>query len=338
MKLPVAAPLLVIFALLVVLMALASCDGVHDASVAGNLVPPTVDEDPTIPAVEFAGSRFHFQSLGAPGNPTIILLHGGPGSDSREMLRLTERQDGYALTDDYQVVIWDQRGTGLSRRHGCGVYTIDRAEADLDALVDLVSPGRPVILVGHSWGGMYATLYINHHPDKVAAAALMEAGPLNGAMFDSIAPDLYDLDVFSKWLNDDVWSTRFLTPDDHARADFALMIGMRDGQPKFHLQEDHDPAPVWRLGAVTHHCLMAAGMKDGKPAYDFSDHLAAFTKPVLFVASELNEVIGVAFQERQRAFYPSTTLVTIAGSGHDFPWTHPAETLAAIHAYLGTVN
>ena len=337
MKLPVAAPLLVIFALMVVLMALASCDGLYDASVAGNLVPPTVDEDPAVPAVDLVGTRFHLESFGDPGNPTILMLHGGPGNDSREMLRLNERQDGYALSDEYHVVLWDQRGMGLSRRHDCAVYTDDRMEADLDAVIDLVSPGRPVILVGHSWGGMYATLYINHHPDKVAGAALLEPGPLSGALFQSIAADLYDLDVFSEWLNDDVWSSRFLTPDDHARADFALMIAMRDAQPKFHLQVD-DPAPVWRLGAIAHHCVMAAGMKGGKPAYDFTDHLAAFTKPVLFVGSELNEVTGAAFHARQRAVYPSSTLVTITGSGHDFQWTHAAETLAAIHAYLGTVS
>ena len=107
-------------------------------------------------------------------------------------------------------------------------------DADLDALVDHVSPGRPVILIGHSWGGMYATLYINRHPEKVAGAVLMEPGPLNGAMFDAIIGDLYDLDVFSEWLNDDVWDGQFLTPDDHARADYHRMLGMRDSQPKFH--------------------------------------------------------------------------------------------------------
>jgi pimeloyl-ACP methyl ester carboxylesterase len=59
---------------------------------------------------------------------------------------------------------------------------------------------------------------------------------------------------------------------------------------------------------------------------------------VLFIASALNEVIGVAFQERQRQFFPAADLVTIANAGHDMQWTHPAETLAAIRAYLGTVQ
>jgi len=320
--------------------ALAACDGINDPSEAGNLVPKTVDEDATIPSLALAGTVFHYETFGDPTKPAVIFLHGGPGGDGRDMRRLLDRLGGYALTDDYFVVTWDQRGSGLSRRHDCDVYTLDRMDGDLDALIDHVSPGRPVILIGHSWGGMYATLYINRHPEKVAGAVVMEPGPLNTQMFDAIIKDLYDLDVFSEWLNDDVWDTQFLTPDDHARADYHRMLGVRDSQPKFH-QSAVDPAPYWRLGAVANHCVMAAGMKDGKAAYDFTDHLSPYSQRVLFIASALNEVLGTAFQERQRQYYPASDLVTIANAGHDMQWTHAAETLAAIHSYLyslGTVQ
>jgi pimeloyl-ACP methyl ester carboxylesterase len=166
---------------------------------------------------------------------------------------------------------------------------------------------------------MYATLYINQHPDKVAGAVLMEHGPLNGQMYDAIIGDLYDLD------------------DDHARADYHRLLGMRDSQPKFH-QSQQDPAPVWRLGAVASRCLTKSGLKDGKGAYDFTDHLSAFSKPVLFIASAWNEVIGVTFQERQRKFFRVADLVTIPDSGHDMQWVQPAATLAAIHTYLQRVK
>ena len=324
------------FALLLMTAGLAACDGIHDPSLAGNLVPRTVDEDPTLPSIALAGTVFHTEAFGDPGKPVVIMLHGGPGGSYRDMLRLNDRHDGYALTDDHHVIFWDQRGSGLSRRHDCGAYNLEQTDADLVALVEHVSPGRPVILIGHSWGGMYASLYINRHPDKVAGAVLMEPGPLNGAMFDSIIKDLYDLDPFSEWLNDDVWDGQFLTADDHARADYHRMLGVRDSQPKYH-QDETDPALSWRLGAVANSCLIDSATKDGKANYDFTDHLAAYTKPVLFVASAKNEVIGVAFQERQKQFFPTAELVTIPDSGHDMQWTHPAESLAAIRGYLSTV-
>lgn len=323
-----------VFRMATVAASLAACDGINDPSQAGNLVPKTVDEDPAIPALALAGTVFHYETFGDPSKPAIIFLHGGPGRDYRSLMRLLDRHDGYALTDDHFVAMWDQRGSGLSRRHDCGLYeNLDRTDADLDALVDHVSPGRPVTLIGHSWGAMYATLYINRHPAKVAAAVLMEPGPLNSHLSDAIMKDLYDLDFFSEWLNDDVWDDQFLTPDDHARADYHRMLGMRDGQPKFHLGTV-DPEPVWRLGAIANKCVQKAG----KAAYDFTDHLADYTTRVLFIASAENEVTGVAFQERQRQLYPAADLVTIADAGHDMQWTHPAETLAAIHAYLSAVG
>ena len=323
-------------ALLTVTAGLAACE-IHDPSQAGNLVPRTVDEDATLPSLALAGTVFHYQTYGDPTKPAIVFLHGGPGGDHRDQLRFRDRYDGYALADDYFLVFWDQRGSVLSRRHDCGAYSLERMDADLDALVDHVSPGRPVIIIGHSWGGMYATLYINRHPEKVAGAVLIEPGPLNGRMFDAIVGELYDLDVFSEWLNDDVWDSQFLTPDDHARADYHRMLGMRDGQPKYHQSKDN-PAPVWRQGAIASRCLINSGLKDGKAVYDFTDHLAAYAKRVLFIASAKNEVIGVAFQEQQRRFFPAADLLTIPDSGHDVPWTHTAETLAAIHPYLQTLQ
>jgi proline iminopeptidase len=311
---------------------MAACE-VYDPSHPGNLVPRTVDEDPSLPSLALAGTVFHAETFGDPNKPVIVFLHRGPGGDFRNQLLLKDRYDGYALTDDYFVVFWDQRGTGLSRRHDCELFGNDQMDADLDALVDHFSPGRPVFLVGHSWGGMYASLYINRHPEKVAGAVLIEPGPLNGEMFDSVIDELYDIDVFSEWLNDDVWDSKFLTPDDHARADYHRMLGVRNSQPKFH----HDwtnPSPAWRQGAIASRCLLRAAMKDGKGAYSFTDHLAAYPTRVLFVASANNEVIGVAFQERQRQFFPAADLVTIPDSGHDLPWTHPTQIQAAIVAYL----
>jgi proline iminopeptidase len=317
---------------------LAACDGIHDASASGNLVPRTVDEDPALPALTFAGSKFHVETLGDPSKPVLVYLHGGPGGDYRDFLRVTQRHDGYALSDDHFVVLWDQRGAGLSRRHDCALQTGDRLDADLDQLVDMFSPGRPVTLVGYSWGGMYAAEYINRHPGKVAGAVLIEPGPLNGPLFDSIAGQIIQLDVFSEYLNDVVWDAQFLTPDDHARADFALLVGMRDSQPRYHQDNAVDPAPVWRLGAVANKCLQESAIKDGKATYDFTNHLDAFKTRVLFIASGRNEVIGAAFQEKQRQYFPAADLVVIPGVGHDLTWTRPAETLAAIHAYLGTVQ
>ena len=74
---------------------------------------------------------------------------------------------GYALNQDcwhYQrrdlggigrLVFWDQRGHGRSGRSGPEHVSVDQLGADLYAVLAAVAPGAgPVVLVGHSMGGM----------------------------------------------------------------------------------------------------------------------------------------------------------------------------------------
>lgn len=300
----------------------------------GNLVPPTVEDDPNLPSDGFNGTRFHLETFGDPKNPAIVFLHGGPGGDYRSMLTLGEQHDGQSLADRYYLIYWDQRGSGLSKRHGKDVLTIDMYLRDLDALISRYSPDRPVYLVGISWGGMYATNYINTHPDRVAGAVLIEPGPMDGATMERLKDDIIDTDLSSEWLNDFVWNSQFFTPDDHARMDYERMIGLRESQPKSHTSKEN-PAPGWRQGAAASRYLMEDGQDDdGKFNYDFTRNLAAFTTPVLFVTGSLSEVLGEPLQRDQVHHFPAASLVVVPGAGHDVAWVKTSEVLTHIRAYL----
>ena len=313
----------------------AACDTMEPGE-PGNLVPRTVMEDPSLPAIEMNGSRFHAQTFGNPANPVIVMLHGGPGGDYRGMLPLAARYNGYSLTDEYFIVYWDQRGSGLSQRHDKEVLTRQMYENDLKALIDRYSPTRPVYLVGVSWGGMYATMFINDHPQRVAGAVLVEPGPLDGATMDRLEDDIVTFDIRSEWLNDWAWSTQFFTPDDHARMDYQRMLGARDAQPKFGLQND-PPEPSWRQGAAVNRYLTEDVQDDnGNWVYDFTNKLSAFTTPVLFIAGALSEVLGESLQKEQIKRYPSASLTVVNGAGHDVAWFKAAETVSLIRNYLNT--
>jgi proline iminopeptidase len=316
------------------LAVLAGCSGLLDPEEPGNLVPATVDEDPSLPAVELAGTRLHLETRGDPSGPAIVFLHGGPGGDHRSQLVLAGTYDGYSLGDDHLLVFWDQRGAGLSRRHGKESLTIERYLADLEELVDRFSPGEPVLLIGESWGGMYATEFINRHPERVRGAVLLEPGPLSHVFFDMIKDDLHDMDLGSEWLNDWVWSQEILSPDDHARMDYQRCLGIRDSQPRFHQQKD-PASPFWRLGAAANRYIEEDGQDDdGNAVYDFTTGLQAYDTEVLLLASGLNEIIGRDFQARQAAVYPNARLEIVEGCGHDFAWVKPAETVGLIRQYI----
>lgn len=86
---------------------------------------------------------------GDPDRPTVVAVHGYPDDHTV--------WDGVVaeLADRYQVVTYDVRGAGTSdapaERAG---YLMDQLAADLAAVVDDVSPQRPVHLLAHDWGAI----------------------------------------------------------------------------------------------------------------------------------------------------------------------------------------
>jgi pimeloyl-ACP methyl ester carboxylesterase len=109
---------------------------------------------------------------GAPSPPlTIIFCHGYTlNQDCWHFQRAALRQ--------HRLVFWDQRDHGRSGRSEAGVASIDRLGADLDLIIKAAAPGDgPVILVGHSMGGMTIMALAGQHPElfgtKVTGVALI---------------------------------------------------------------------------------------------------------------------------------------------------------------------
>jgi pimeloyl-ACP methyl ester carboxylesterase len=85
------------------------------------------------------------------------------------------------LADIGTLVFWDQRGHGRSGRGMPERATIDQLGADLLAVIDATAPDGPIVLVGHSMGGMTIMALADAHPelfgDRVVGAALISTSP-----------------------------------------------------------------------------------------------------------------------------------------------------------------
>jgi proline iminopeptidase len=317
-------------------VALTACETMT-MSEPGNLVPRTVMEDSSLPAITINGTRLHAEFRGDSTKPLMVVLHGGPGADYRSLLPLAERVNGYSLADHYHILFWDQRGAGLSQRHEKEVLTIDQYDADLLAIVDRHAPGGQVTLLGQSWGGMYGTSFINRHPTRVKEAIFIESGPLRGTTYERIKGDLFDLNLLREWLNDFAWSAQFFSADDHVRLDYQFTIGAWDHQPRNNARRGPGAEVSWRTGAKAARYLQENGQDDqGRFNYDFTTNLQAFTGRVLLIAGGRSEVLGVPLQEEQRPLYRNAVLKVVAGGGHDVHWTHTAEVMEQIRLFLGT--
>lgn len=86
-----------------------------------------------------------------------------------------------AFREGLRLVFWDQRSHGRSERsrsHLAGLPTgIDQLGGDLRAVLDAVAPTGPLVLVGHSMGGMTVMALADQYPElfaeRVAAVALI---------------------------------------------------------------------------------------------------------------------------------------------------------------------
>jgi pimeloyl-ACP methyl ester carboxylesterase len=138
----------------------------------GYYVPKTVTQDYSLPQVRVNGHRLHLVAYGDSVLPCVIVLHDGPGADSRELQALAH------LRDSFRVVLFDQWGTGLSERAlaladslepttPCP-YTVQTLLNDLHVLVGrYATPTHKPWLLGKGLGGVLALAYAQSHPEAL---------------------------------------------------------------------------------------------------------------------------------------------------------------------------
>ncbi len=104
----------------------------------------------------------------APGQPqrTFIFLHGFGGQAEQWHYQLQD----FSLEN--RVIALDMRGHGLSDAPSSG-YDMDQAIADIETALVLLKVKGKFILVGHSFGGAWATEYAIKHPDRVERLVLI---------------------------------------------------------------------------------------------------------------------------------------------------------------------
>lgn len=307
--------------------------GCLDPNEPGNLVPKTVDEDPSLPRIEVNGTLLHGETIGPASAPTVVVLHGGPGCDYRSLLPLQA-----LAADGYKVVFWDHRGAGLSRRHDREVYSYQRLLEDLRVLVDKTTTGQPFVFIGHSWGAMYATWFINEYGDyggRLRGAVLTEPGAFTKRQLDAfIDRQMATFALTGEQLNDAVWMEQFLSPGDHERADYMAALISMAGPPNEH-RDPTKKSPMWRSGAVAMSAI--AALAHDEP-FDWTTHLKAFRPKVLFLRGDLNDAAPLAHQQELAASYADADVVTISGVGHDVVWERSDEYLAQTRRYFSAIG
>ena len=108
--------------------------------------------------------HIHSDEAGDEQQPLIALVHGAMDR-SAGLLKLSRRLD-----HEYRVLRYDRRGYGRSNPHP-GPFTMPHQVDDLLSLVG----ERPVVIVGHSYGGHVALATAARRPDLVRGVVVYES-------------------------------------------------------------------------------------------------------------------------------------------------------------------
>lgn len=107
----------------------------------------------------------HLQCQGT-GSPTVVML-AGQGDNTSTWRELRTR-----LGPNVRTCAWDYPGTGTST--GAPMMTAQRAATALEATLRAADIPSPVVIVGHSIGGLTTRLFVGQHPDEVSGVVLFD--------------------------------------------------------------------------------------------------------------------------------------------------------------------
>lgn len=246
------------------------------------------------------GVKLSYVDFGGDVSRTLVALHGRAGC-ARNYAPLS-----HALKPDWRVVGMDQRG------HGWSDHTEDRGrEAFIDdaaALIEHLACG-PVMLTGHSFGGVNAYQLAARRPDLVRGLIVEDIGCRFGPAGKG-----------------DSWPLRWDSLDallEHMRgSDFGLdryfldsLVEYEDGWGFRFSDAWHEPARAALVG-------------------DWSDDWAAIACPILLVHGTTSRFVTTDEIRRMAALNPRTETAIFEGAGHTLHDERPADFAARLSDFL----
>lgn len=282
------------------------------------------------------GVPLHVEINGPDTAPvTIIFCHG-----------YTLNQDCWYFQrrdlNEHRLVFWDQRDHGRSGRSAEGSGSIGQLGTDLKAVIDAAAPGPgPVVLVGHSMGGMTIMALADQYPGligtKVVGAVLIStaARGLEGGspwMPAPIRPALTR--ALPTVLNGAAKGKRAILVERGRRvSDLAFLttrlIGFGDGDVSpdtvAFLERMIRDTPI---EVVARFCqaLLACDLRDAVPVLG--------RVPVTVVVGEKDRLIAARLGIELAAEIPGAQLDWVPGAGHALILERPDEVSRAISGLL----
>jgi pimeloyl-ACP methyl ester carboxylesterase len=261
--------------------------------------------DGTVLNVEFYGPE--------DGQP-IILSHGwGPNST---VWYYAKRQ----LSDRFRVIVWDLPGLGKSSKPKNKDYSLEKYARDLEAVINLAG-NKPVILLGHSMGGMinltFCRLFPEHLGSRVAGLILVDTtytNPVKTSIFSKCLralqkPLLEPLLYLTIGLSPLLWLMTWLSYLNGSLHISVELSGFKGTETRGQLDFSALLSALGSPGVLARGTL--AMFK-----YDETATLLRIDVPVLLIVGASDIATKPAASIRMKAELPQSDFVILKPSGH----------------------
>jgi pimeloyl-ACP methyl ester carboxylesterase len=274
------------------------------------------------------GLKFHLYRWAGSDPRPLFLLHGW-GDTGETYQFLVDHLDASRT-----CIAIDMRGFGRTQWPDDGYWFPDYL-ADVDALLEQLSPHESVDLLGHSMGGNIAMLYAGVRPKRVRTLISLEGFGMPRTSPEQ-APDRY-----AQWLDEVKRGSEFAVYDSYEQ--FVSVLARRN--PRTPTERLQFIARSWGRQRDDGRVELRADPKHKRvnPVLYQRDQAEtcwrAIEAPMLFVAadqSELAKRMGSEIGTQLQALVRHGTFATVADAGHMMHHERPQELASLIERFLGS--
>lgn len=239
----------------------------------------------------------------------LMLLHGGPGLDRHEFGHYLD-----PLTDQFRLILVDQRGHGLSDKVAPETCTLESCAGDVVALAEALELGDYAVL-GHSWGAFVALQNAVDYPDG-AAQSIISSGVPSARYLEKVFDELahFQPEELRQQVTDSWAQEKDLQTEEQAAA------SLHDQMP-FHFKDPYDP----RIAAFEEETKDARfspeitrffAADESYGGIELEERLREVIHPVLVLGGRHDRTCPVGAAEAMAAGLPDAELVILENSAH----------------------
>lgn len=238
----------------------------------------------------------------------VIVLHGGPGLDHHEFADYLD-----PLTDEFRLLLVDQRANGRSERPPESTWTLERMAQDVVMLARALGLDRYAVL-GHSYGAFVALQNAVDYPG-MASQTIVSSGIPSMKYLEIVDTNLARFEPVE--LREQVTASWAREASIQTQEEFAEV--MADQFP-FHFADPVDPRIADYLertkGTVYSPEVLRTFSANGYGGIEVEDRLGDIPSPVLVLGGRHDRTCTVEASEAIAKGVPNAELRIFERSGH----------------------